>query len=119
MAHRIYAGCDAVLLPSLFEPCGLTQLIALRYGSIPIVRETGGLRDTVEAFNEYDEYGTGFSFYNYNGDELLATINYAKRVYFDMRDKWNRMAQRGMRTDFSWHTAAKKYEDLYGRVLGW
>ncbi len=119
LAHRIYAAADAILLPSLFEPCGLTQLIALRYGTVPIVRETGGLRDTVEPFNEFEERGTGFSFYNYNGQELLDTVNYAKRVYFDMRDKWNHMAVRGMRADFSWNTAAKKYEDLYGRVLGW
>ena len=118
-AHRIYAGADAIMVPSLFEPCGLTQLIALRYGTVPIVRETGGLRDTVEAFNEFEEKGTGFSFYNYNGQELLDTVNYAKRVYYDMRDKWNRMAVRGMQRDFSWNTAAKKYEDLYGRVLGW
>ncbi|MDE6592129.1 MAG: glycogen synthase GlgA [Oscillospiraceae bacterium] len=118
-AHRIYAGSDAVLVPSLFEPCGLTQLIGLRYGTVPIVRETGGLKDTVAPYNEYDGTGIGFSFANYNGEELLATINYAKKVFFENRAEWDRMVARGMKTDYSWAGSALKYQDLYNRVLGW
>lgn len=116
LAHRIYAGTDAVLVPSLFEPCGLTQLIGLRYGSVPIVRETGGLKDTVEPYNEYDGTGIGFSFANYNGDELLNTINYAKKVYFETRKEWDQMVARGMKTDYSWINSAKRYEHLYDRL---
>ncbi len=118
-AHRVYAGSDAVLVPSQFEPCGLTQLIALRYGTVPIVRETGGLKDTVQPYNEFDGTGIGFSFANYNGDELLNTINYAKHIYFDCRKEWDQMVLRGMKTDYSWANSAKKYQDLYCRVLGW
>ncbi len=118
-AHRLYAASDAMLVPSRFEPCGLTQLIALRYGSVPIVRETGGLKDTVQPYNEYDGTGIGFSFANYNGDELLNTINYAKSIYFDHRREWDQMVVRGMQTDYSWGTSAIKYQDLYNRVLGW
>ncbi len=118
-AHRIYAGSDAVLVPSLFEPCGLTQLIALRYGTVPIVRETGGLKDTVQPYNEYEGTGIGFSFANYNGDELLNTINYAKHIYFNCRKEWDQMVVRGIKTDYSWSSSAKKYQDLYNRVLGW
>ena len=83
LAHKLYAAADTMLMPSLFEPCGLTQLIALRYGTIPIVRETGGLKDTVVPYNEFDGSGTGFSFANYNGDEMLGAINYSKAVYYD------------------------------------
>ena len=117
-AHRVYAGSDAVLVPSLFEPCGLTQLIGLRYGTIPIVRETGGLKDTVIPYNEYDGTGIGFSFANYNGDELLNTINYAKHIYYDERKEWDQMISRGMKTDYSWINSAKKYAELYDRVCG-
>ncbi|MCR5807580.1 MAG: glycogen synthase GlgA [Oscillospiraceae bacterium] len=116
LAHKVYAGSDAVLVPSLFEPCGLTQLIALRYGTVPIVRETGGLKDTVIPYNEYDGTGIGFSFANYNGDELLNTINYAKHIYYDYRKEWDQMVIRGMKTDYSWATSAKKYEELYERI---
>lgn len=118
-AHRVYAGSDAVLVPSLFEPCGLTQLIGLRYGTVPIVRETGGLKDTVAPYNEYDGTGIGFSFANYNGDELLNTINYAKKVFFENRAEWDRMVARGMKTDYSWARSAVRYQELYNRVLGW
>lgn len=119
MAHKLYAGADAILLPSQFEPCGLTQLIAMRYGTIPIVRETGGLRDTVEPYNEYESRGTGFTFANYNGQELLDTVNYAKRVYFTNRSEWDKMAIRCMETDYSWNKSAVSYQELYDRIIGW
>lgn len=115
-AHKLYAAADAMLMPSRFEPCGLTQLISLRYGTVPIVRETGGLKDTVIPYNEYEGTGTGFSFHNYNADEMLNLINYAKKVYFETRDAWDAMVLRGMQTDFSWENSAKKYEDLYRRL---
>jgi len=115
-AHRLYAGADAVLVPSLFEPCGLTQLIGLRYGTVPIVRETGGLKDTVAPYNEFDGTGIGFSFANYNGDELLSAINYAKHIYFNCRKEWDQMVLRGMKTDYSWVNSARKYEELYSRL---
>lgn len=116
LAHKIYAAADSLLVPSRFEPCGLTQLIALRYGTIPIVRETGGLRDTVEPYNEYENKGTGFTFANYNADEMLKIINYSKKVYFEDRVAWNNMAQRGMKKDFSWNRSARIYEELYNRL---
>lgn len=115
-AHRVYSGSDAVLVPSMFEPCGLTQLIALRYGTVPIVRETGGLKDTVAPYNEYDGTGIGFSFANYNGEELLNTINYAKHIFYDCRKEWDQMVLRGMKTDYSWVNSARKYEELYNRL---
>lgn len=117
-AHKIYAAADAMLVPSRFEPCGLTQLIALRYGTVPIVRETGGLRDTVEPYNIYSDSGTGFSFANYNAHEMLNTINYAKHIYFDERAKWNGIAFRGMNKDFSWRNSAEEYSRLYRRLMG-
>lgn len=115
-SHKIYASCDAFLMPSLFEPCGLSQLMSLRYGTVPIVRETGGLRDTVEPYNEYENKGTGFSFANYNAHEMLDTIRYAKRVYFDNKREWNKIIDRGMAMDFSWNNSARKYEELYNRM---
>ena len=118
LSHRIYAGCDAFLMPSLFEPCGLSQLMALRYGTVPIVRETGGLKDTVEAYNEYEGTGTGFSFTNYNAHEMLDTIRYAKNVYYENRDEWNKIAKRAMKADFSWNASAKKYQELYDELIG-
>jgi len=117
-SHRVYASCDAYLMPSLFEPCGLSQLMALRYGTVPIVRETGGLKETVEPYNEYEGTGTGFSFANYNAHEMLHTIEYAKQVYYEHRDSWDAIAERGMRADFSWEASARKYEDLYRMLLG-
>ena len=113
VAQKIYAGADAILMPSRFEPCGLTQLISLRYGTVPIVRETGGLKDTVEPYNEYEKLGTGFSFSNYNAEEMLTTINYAKKVYFEDRQSWDNIVKRGMYKDFSWYNSAKKYEEIY------
>lgn len=118
ISHKIYGSCDAFLMPSLFEPCGLSQLMSLRYGTIPIVRETGGLRDTVEPYNEYESTGTGFSFANYNAHEMLDTIRYAKRIYFTKKREWNKMIDRGMQKDFSWNNSAAKYEELYYRLLG-
>lgn len=115
-SHKIYASCDAFLMPSLFEPCGLSQLMSLRYGTVPIVRETGGLKDTVEPYNEYENKGTGFSFCNYNAHEMLNTIRYAKDVYYNRRREWNKIIDRGMAMDFSWNNSAKKYEDLYRRM---
>lgn len=112
-AHKIYASCDVFLMPSLFEPCGLSQLISLRYGTVPIVRETGGLKDTVEPYNEYEGTGTGFSFQNYNAHEMLSTINYAKKIFFSKKRDWNKIIDRGMAKDFSWNNSAKKYEELY------
>lgn len=118
LSHRIYAGCDAFLMPSLFEPCGLSQLMALRYGTVPIVRETGGLKDTVWPYNEYEGTGTGFSFANYNAHEMLDTIRYAKSVYYDHKDAWNEIVRRAMKADFSWNSSAKKYQELYDTLIG-
>lgn len=87
MSHKIYASCDAFLMPSLFEPCGLSQLMSLRYGTLPIVRETGGLKDTVEPYNEYEGTGTGFSFTNYNAHEMMGTVRYAERIYYDKKTR--------------------------------
>ena len=117
MSHKIYASCDAFLMPSLFEPCGLSQLMSLRYGTVPIVRETGGLKDTVEPYNEYESTGTGFSFANYNAHEMMNTINYAKHVYYNNKREWNKIVDRGMKADFSWKSSAKKYEELYNSLF--
>ncbi|MCQ2543133.1 MAG: glycogen synthase GlgA [Lachnospiraceae bacterium] len=118
LSHKIYAACDAFLMPSLFEPCGLSQLMALRYGTIPIVRETGGLKDTVEPYNEYESTGTGFSFTNYNAHEMLATIRYAEKIYYDKKREWNKMIDRSMAVDFSWEVSANKYQEMYDWLIG-
>lgn len=118
LSHRIYAACDAFLMPSLFEPCGLSQLMSLRYGTVPIVRETGGLKDTVQPYNEYEGTGTGFSFSNYNAHEMLATIRYAEQVYYDKKREWNKIIERGMTTDFSWKASALKYQEMYDWLIG-
>ena len=115
-SHKIYAACDAFLMPSLFEPCGLSQLMSLRYGTLPIVRETGGLKDTVEPYNEYEETGTGFSFTNYNAHEMLGAIRYAEEIYYDRKRSWNKIAERAMKADFSWSHSAKEYEKLYDEM---
>ena len=119
LSHKIYAGCDAFLMPSLFEPCGLSQLMALRYGTVPIVRETGGLKDTVEPYNEYESTGTGFSFANYNAHEMLSSIQYAKYVYYNKKREWNKIIDRAMAKDFSWNTSALKYQELYDWLIGY
>ena len=118
LAHKLYAAADAFLMPSRFEPCGLTQLISFRYGTVPIVRETGGLKDTVKPFNEYENSGDGFSFTNYNADEMLSIINYSKHIYYDRKRQWNQMIDRGMANDFSWNASKFKYEGLYNYLLG-
>lgn len=119
ISHKIYGACDAYLMPSLFEPCGLSQLIALRYGTIPIVRETGGLKDTVQPYNEFEDAGTGFSFTNYNAHEMLHTIRYAESVYYDHKREWNKLVDRAMAADFSWKTSAMKYQELYDWLIGY
>lgn len=113
MSHKIYASCDAFLMPSLFEPCGLSQLMSLRYGTLPIVRETGGLKDTVIPYNEYEGTGTGFSFSNYNAHEMYNTIRYAHWVYVEKKREWNKLIDRAMEADFSWKASADKYAELY------
>lgn len=118
LAHKLYASADAFLMPSRFEPCGLTQLISYRYGTVPIVRETGGLKDTVAPFNEYENTGEGFSFTNYNGEEMLNTINYSKYVFFEKKRQWNQMVDRGMGMDFSWKKSTEKYMGLYRYLIG-
>ena len=116
LAHRIYAGADALLVPSLFEPCGLTQLIAMRYGTIPIVRETGGLKDTVQPYNQYTNEGNGFSFDRYDAGLLLDAINRAKTLYFTDRPRWDEMLRRDMEKDVSWENSAKQYLALYDEL---
>jgi starch synthase len=118
LSHKIYASCDAFLMPSLFEPCGLSQLMSLRYGTVPIVRETGGLKDTVMPYNEYEGSGTGFSFANYNAHEMLATIRYAESIYYDKKREWNKLIDRGMAADFSWQHSAVKYQEMYDWLIG-
>lgn len=117
LAHVHYAAADAILMPSRFEPCGLTQMIGMRYGALPIVRETGGLNDTVEAYNEYTQTGTGFSFAHYNAEEMLHTVQYAEHVFFDDRAAWEDMVRRAMQQDFSWSISAPQYEALYDALL--
>ena len=113
LAHQIYAGADALLVPSLFEPCGLTQLIAMRYGTVPVVRETGGLKDTVQPYNAYTNEGNGFTFDRYEAGLLLDAVNRAKTLYFTERERWDEMVERNMAKDVSWENSAKQYRDLY------
>ena len=117
LAHQIYASCDAFLMPSLFEPCGLSQLMSLRYGTVPIVRETGGLKDTVIPYNEYTKEGTGFSFANYNAHEMLATIRYALSVFYQHKNDWDILIKHGMSQDFSWNASVAEYEKLYDSLV--
>ena len=118
LAHKLYASADAFLMPSRFEPCGLTQLISYRYGTVPIVRETGGLKDTVVPYNEYTNQGEGFSFANYNAEEMLNTINYSKYIFFEKKRQWNQMVERGMNLDYSWKKSTERYVGLYRYLLG-
>ena len=113
VAHNIYAGCDALLVPSRFEPCGLTQLISMRYGAVPIVRETGGLKDTVQPYNAFENTGNGFTFDRYESGLLYDAINRAKTLYFENRVYWDDMVVRDMNKDVSWEQSAKQYKDMY------
>ncbi len=117
LAHRIYAGSDLFLMPSMFEPCGLSQLISLRYGTLPIVRETGGLRDTVLAYNEFTGDGNGFSFFNYNAHDMLYVIERATDLYKNKREIFNGLAIRAMKGEYGWDQSAKKYLELYETIL--
>ena len=116
LSKQIYAGADMFLMPSKSEPCGLSQMIASRYGTVPIVRETGGLYDTIHAYNEYDGSGNGFSFANYNAHEMMATVRYAESIFAD-RKRWNALVCRVMGVDFSWSSSARQYVQLYESML--
>ena len=116
MAHKIYAASDLFLMPSLFEPCGLGQLIAMAYGTIPVVRETGGLKDTVHAYNEFTGEGNGFSFYPCEAHDMMYTIRRAIR-FFSEKTVWNKLVKRALGEDFSWKESAKKYETVYNNII--
>ncbi|MBP3541283.1 MAG: glycogen synthase GlgA [Clostridia bacterium] len=118
LAHRLYAGADFFLMPSLFEPCGLSQLISLRYGTIPIVRETGGLRDTVLSYNKYNQEGNGFTFLNYNAHDMLNVIRRALGYYRDQKDVIRTLQERGMSGDYSWGHSAQDYVKIYKKMMG-
>ena len=117
LANKIYAGCDLFLMPSLFEPCGLAQMIAMRYGTLPLVRETGGLKDTVIPYNQFTGEGTGFSFSNYNAHEMLHVIKNACFLFRHNQEAWRAMQIAGMTTDFSWDHSAQVYLDLYQSAI--
>lgn len=118
LAHTLYAGSDIFLMPSLFEPCGLSQLVAMTYGTIPIVRETGGLRDTVVPYNEFTGEGNGFSFANINAHEFLFVTKYACDLYRHNQDVWSKLIEEGMKADYSWKNSAKEYAGLYSFITG-
>jgi len=118
LSHRMYAGGDMVFVPSAFEPCGLTQLYGLRYGTLPVVRETGGLKDSVQPYNKYTGEGTGFSFANYNAHELLYTVQAAVALYRDNRPAWDKLVKNAMAQDFTWSASAEKYMEMYKQLLG-
>ena len=112
LAHKIYASSDLFLMPSAFEPCGLAQMICLRYGTLPLVRSCGGLKDSIVPFNEYTLQGNGFSFENYNSHDFYHTIMYALSVYH-RKDLWDKVIQNGFESNFSWENSAYKYKELY------
>lgn len=118
LSHKIYAGCDAFLMPSAFEPCGLSQIISMRYGTLPVVRETGGLKDTVIPYNEFTKEGTGFSFKNYNAHDMVHVLKYAMQVYYDDKSSWNTLIENAMNTDYSWSVSADKYIKMYEEISG-
>lgn len=118
LSHKIYAACDAFLMPSAFEPCGLSQLISMKYGTVPIVRETGGLKDTVEAYNEFTGEGTGFSFAKFSSVDMMHIIRYAKDVYYNRRDAWKGLMKACVNMDYSWGTSAEKYIEMYSELIG-
>ena len=113
LSHRMYAGADLFLMPSEFEPCGLSQMIAMRYGTLPVVRETGGLKDTVTPYNRFTGEGTGFSFANINADEMTNALLTGCEVYWTDKDVWAQLQRQAMSQDFSWKRAANDYLDLY------
>ncbi|MCO7176742.1 glycogen synthase GlgA [Sporolactobacillus kofuensis] len=117
LARKIYAGSDLFLMPSSFEPCGIGQLLAMRYGSLPVVRETGGLSDTVQSYNEFTDEGNGFSFTNYNAHDMLYTIERALYFYREHRSKWDKLVDRSMGLDFGWEKSAKEYKVLYDSII--
>ncbi|MEE1012939.1 MAG: glycogen synthase GlgA [Clostridia bacterium] len=117
LAHKIYAGCDIFLMPSMFEPCGLSQMISMAYGTIPLVRETGGLKDSVQPYNEFTGEGNGFSFYPYNSHDMMHTLRMALH-HFANKEVWVPLMKRAMKTDFSWNSSAKKYDEMYKSLLG-
>lgn len=117
LARKIYAATDVLLMPSLFEPCGLSQMIGMRYGAVPLVRETGGLKDSVRPFNEYTEEGNGFSFANFNAHDFLNTIWYALKIYYEKPKTWTKIIENGQKQDFSWASSAKEYHKLYRELL--
>ena len=117
LASRVYAGCDMYLMPSKSEPCGLSQLIAMHYGTVPIVASTGGLRDTVPPYNPETGEGRGFTFQSYNADDFLGAIDRAAGLYYGDRDAWNRLARHDMECDFSWQVPANEYMQLYSELL--
>jgi starch synthase len=116
LSHRIYAAADMFLMPSKFEPCGLSQIMSLRYGTVPIVRETGGLKDTINPYNQYTGEGNGFSFENYNAHDMLYTIKRAL-YYFNIPEIWSKIVEKGMNCDYSWNNSAHKYIELYNRLV--
>ncbi len=118
LSHRIYAGADMFLMPSRFEPCGLSQMISLRYGTVPIVRETGGLRDTVLSYNESNGAGNGFTFFNYNAHDMMYTVRRAIHYYHNAPSVWSTLMQRGMTGDYSWSHSAQMYQSLYADLVG-
>lgn len=113
LSHRFYAGADMFLMPSLFEPCGLSQMIAMRYGTIPVVRETGGLKDSVQPYNQFKDEGDGFSFANFNGDEMFDAVIRACEVFWTDKVAWHRLQRRAMKADFSWDKSAEQYVEMY------
>jgi len=119
LSHRIYAGVDLFLMPSLYEPCGISQLISMRYGTLPLVRETGGLKDTVQPFNQYTGEGNGFSFWAANPDDMVYTIHYALDQYTNNKAGWKGLVKSAMATDVSWDKSAAVYEELYYQICNW
>lgn len=118
LSHRMYAGADILLMPSLFEPCGLSQMIAMRYGTLPLVRETGGLRDSVKRYNKFTHEGTGFGFCNYNAHEMLYKLKECNELYVNSKKEWKHLMKNAMMEDFSWKNAAQKYISVYRHLFG-
>ena len=117
LAHKVYAGCDMFLMPSLYEPCGLSQMISQRYGTVPLVREVGGLKDSVEPYNEYNKTGTGFSFMHYSGEDMRKVLYYASNIYFNKKDEWMNIVEQCMKKNNSWSKSASEYLKVYNNLL--